>query len=204
MTAASAPTALAPRSPEADDAAAGMWALVERAQAGESAAFATFYDHYFDLVFRYIRFRVGSQPLAEDLASDTFLRALKRINSLTWQGRDPGAWLVTIARNLIADHYKSGRHRLEVTIGEFDDSDVPDLDSSPEQLAIESGTAATLAAAVEMLNPLQRRCIKLRYYEGLSVAETAVAMGRDQGAVKALQYRAIRSLARQLNVQGLQ
>ena len=100
-----------------------MWALVERAQAGDAEAFGLIYDRYVDTVFRFIYFRVGNRPLAEDLTSDTFLRALKRIGSFTWQGRDLGAWLVTIARNLVADHFKSGRYRLEVTTGDVLDAD---------------------------------------------------------------------------------
>jgi RNA polymerase sigma-70 factor (ECF subfamily) len=77
-------------------------------------------------VFRFVYFRVGNRQLAEDLTSDTFLRALKRIGSFTWQGRDLGAWLVTIARNLVADHFKSGRYRLEVTTGDVLDADRED------------------------------------------------------------------------------
>ncbi len=99
--------------PEGDTAVA--FALVQRAQAGDADAFGELYDRYVDLVYRYVYYRVASQQLAEDLTSETFLRALRRIGSFTWQGRDVGAWFVTIARNLIADHYKSGRYRLELT-----------------------------------------------------------------------------------------
>src|SRR4051794_3775262 len=75
--------------------------LVLRARSGETEAFGALYDHYVDLVYRYIYYRVGTHALAEDLTSETFLRALRRINMFTWQGKDFGAWLVTIARNLI-------------------------------------------------------------------------------------------------------
>ena len=115
-----------PARPDRGDPAAEVWALVERAQAGESEAFGLIYDRYVDTVFRFVYFRVGNRQLAEDLTSDTFLRALKRIGSFTWQGRDLGAWLVTIARNLVADHFKSGRYRLEVTTGDVLDADRED------------------------------------------------------------------------------
>ncbi|MGW4874337.1 sigma factor, partial [Streptomyces chartreusis] len=75
--------------------------LVERAQAGEADAFGRLYDQYSDTVYRYIYYRVGGKATAEDLTSETFLRALRRIGTFTWQGRDFGAWLVTIARNLV-------------------------------------------------------------------------------------------------------
>jgi RNA polymerase sigma-70 factor (ECF subfamily) len=189
-----------PSRPAPDDAAAEVWALVERAQAGDGAAFGLLYDRYVDTVFRFIYFRVGSRPLAEDLTADTFLRALKRINSFTWQGRDLGAWLVTIARNLVADHFKSGRYRLEVTTGDVLDADHPDRgpEGSPEVAVVDHITNVALLGAVRQLNPEQQECIVLRFLHGFSVAETAQAMGKNEGAIKALQYRAVRALHRLL------
>jgi RNA polymerase sigma-70 factor, ECF subfamily len=189
-----------PSRPDPDDAAAEVWALVERAQAGEAEAFGLIYDRYVDTVFRFIYFRVGSRPLAEDLTSDTFLRALKRIGTFTWQGRDLGAWLVTIARNLVADHFKSGRYRLEVTTGDVLDADHEDRgpEGSPEAAVVDHITNVALLTAVKQLNPEQQECIVLRFLQGFSVAETAQAMGKNDGAIKALQYRAVRALARLL------
>lgn len=106
-----------------------MMDLVERAQAGEAEAFGRLYDQYSDTVYRYIYYRVGGKATAEDLTSETFLRALRRIGTFTWQGRDFGAWLVTIARNLVADHFKSSRFRLEVTTGEMLDAN--EVERSP-------------------------------------------------------------------------
>jgi RNA polymerase sigma-70 factor (ECF subfamily) len=189
-----------PSRPAPDDAAAEVWALVERAQAGDAEAFGLIYDRYLDTVFRFIYFRVGSRPLAEDLTADTFLRALKRIGSFTWQGRDLGAWLVTIARNLVADHFKSGRYRLEVTTGDVLDADQADRgpEGSPEAAVVDHITNVALLAAVKQLNPEQQECIVLRFLHGFSVAETAQTMGKNEGAIKALQYRAVRALHRLL------
>ena len=189
-----------PARPDPGDAAAEVWALVERAQAGESAAFGLIYDRYVDTVFRFVYFRVGNRQLAEDLTSDTFLRALKRIGSFTWQGRDLGAWLVTIARNLVADHFKSGRYRLEVTTGDVLDADREDRgpEGSPEAAVVDHITNVALLTAVKQLNPEQQECIVLRFLQGFSVAETAQTMGKNEGAIKALQYRAVRALARLL------
>jgi RNA polymerase sigma-70 factor (ECF subfamily) len=189
-----------PSRPDPSDAAAEVWALVERAQAGEAEAFGLIYDRYVDTVFRFIYFRVGNRQLAEDLTSDTFLRALKRISSFTWQGRDLGAWLVTIARNLVADHFKSGRYRLEVTSGDVLDADREDRgpEGSPEAAVVDHITNVALLTAVKQLNPEQQECIVLRFLQGFSVAETAQAMGKNEGAIKALQYRAVRALARLL------
>lgn len=184
--------------PAADDPAAAMWALIERAQAGDRGAFGEIYERYRDTIFRFVYFRVGNRPLAEDLTADTFLRALNRIGSFTWQGRDLGAWLVTIARNLVADHFKSGRYRLEVTTGDVLDADRADRgpEGSPETAVIDHLSNLDLFAVVKQLNPEQRECIVLRFLNGCSVAETAIAMGKNEGAIKALQYRAVRTLAR--------
>jgi RNA polymerase sigma-70 factor (ECF subfamily) len=189
-----------PDRPDAADAATAVWILVERAQAGEAEAFGLIYDRYFDTVFRFVYFRVGNRQLAEDLTADTFLRALKRIGSFTWQGRDLGAWLVTIARNLVADHFKSGRYRLEVTTGDVLDAEREDRgpEGSPESAVIDHVTNVALLQAVKQLNPEQQECIVLRFLQGFSVAETAQAMGKNEGAIKALQYRAVRTLARLL------
>src|SRR5438093_10240655 len=96
------------------------WDLVHSAQRGDTSAFASLYDRYVDVVFRYVLFRVGDRELAEDVTSETFLRALRRITSVSYQGRDVGAWFVTIARNLVLDHVRSSRFRLEIATAEVD------------------------------------------------------------------------------------
>lgn len=171
--------------------------LVLHAKTGDTDAFGTLYDRYVDLVYRYIYYRVGSHPLAEDLTSETFLRALRRIADFTWQGRDFGAWLVTIARNLVTDHFKSGRYRLEVTTGEV--IDVP-LEAAhiPENAVVTAIINDRVLRAVRDLNPEQQECVVLRFLHGLSLAETALVMGKKSGAVKALQFRAVRALGRAL------
>jgi len=184
------------RRPAADSDSARMMDLVERAQAGEADAFGRLYDQYSDTVYRYIYYRVGGKATAEDLTSETFLRALRRIGTFTYQGRDFGAWLVTIARNLVADHFKSSRFRLEVTTGEMLDAN--EVERSPEDSVLESLSNAALLDAVRRLNPQQQECVTLRFLQGLSVAETARVMGKNEGAIKTLQYRAVRTLARLL------
>jgi RNA polymerase sigma-70 factor, ECF subfamily len=178
-----------PARPAPGDAALEVWGLIELAQGGDAAAFGKLYDRYFDTVFRFVYFRVGNRQLAEDLTADTFLRALKRISSFTWQGR-----------NLVADHFKSGRYRLEVTTGDVLDADRPDRgpEGSPEAAVIDHITNVDLLKGVKQLNPEQQECIVLRFLHGFSVAETAQAMGKNEGAIKALQYRAVRALARLL------
>ncbi len=173
--------------------------LIRRAQLGDQQAFGEVYDKYVDLVYRYIYYRVGSPQVAEDLTSETFLRALRRIGSFTWQGRDVGAWFVTIARNLVADHYKSSRYRLEVTTADLPDAAGDGTAAAdPEIEVLQSLTSEVLLRAVKELGAEQQECIVLRFLQGLSVAETAEVMGKNEGAIKALQYRAVRTLGRRL------
>ena len=173
-----------------------MLELVKQAQGGDGESFGKLYDAYSDTVFRYVYYRVSNRQLAEDITSETFLRALRRIGTFTWQGRDFGAWLVTIARNLVADHFKSSRHRLEVPTGEMLDSD--ESVASPEESVLAYLSNRALLDAVKQLNSQQQECVTLRFLHGLSVAETAQIMGKNDGAIKTLQYRAIRTLARLL------
>ncbi|MEU8041678.1 sigma-70 family RNA polymerase sigma factor [Streptosporangium sp. NPDC049078] len=180
-----------------EDASEELRRLVLRAKTGDSDAFGTLYDRYLTLVYRYIYFRVGSHPLAEDLTSETFLRALRRITDFTWQGRDFGAWLVTIARNLITDHFKSGRYRLEVTTAEVVDTPL-DGPHIPENAVVTAMISDRVLTAVRDLGPEQQECVVLRFLHGMSLAETALIMGKKSGAIKALQFRAIRALARAL------
>lgn len=167
-------------------------ALVELARKGDREAFAQLYDAYVDLVFRYLMVRTGRRVVAEDLTSETFLRALRRIDTFTWQGRDIAAWFVTIARNLVADHVKSARFRFEVTTADMRDAD--EVADAPDDEVLTRLRDERLVAAIRELRPDQAECITLRFLHGLSLSETARALGRSEGAVKQLQLRATRAL----------
>jgi RNA polymerase sigma-70 factor (ECF subfamily) len=179
----------APPEPDGVD----VWGLVRAAQAGDAEAFGRLYDHYVTMIHRYVYHRVGDRAMAEDVTSETFVRALRRIDSLSFQGRDVGAWLVTIARNIIRDHVKSSRYRLEVTTADMRDADR--ATDGPEDAVVQHLTNEQLLICVQQLNAEQQECIVLRFLHGLSVAETAAIMGKKDGAIKALQHRAVRRLA---------
>ena len=168
-------------------------ALVELARSGDKDAFGMLYDHYHDSVYRFVYYRVGSVQLAEDLTGDTFFRALRSMNGFRWQGRDFGAWLMTIARNLTTDHFKSGRNRLEQTT-----EDMSTLDTAtegPESSVLAHLTNEALLGALRELPQDQQDCLVMRFLQGMSIAETADVLGRSAGAVKQLQLRAVRNLA---------
>ncbi|TIC89247.1 sigma-70 family RNA polymerase sigma factor [Nocardioides sp. GY 10113] len=168
--------------------------LVELARGGDSDAFGLLYDHYQPSVYRFLYYRTRSAPLAEDLTSETFFRALRNMSSFRWQGKDFGAWLMTIARNLATDHFKAGRTRLEVTTEDMGAHD--DTTEGPENAVLASLTHQVLLEALTQLPSEQRDCLVMRFLQGMSIAETAAALGRSDGAVKQLQLRGVRNLAK--------
>lgn len=184
--------------------------LVAWAQAGDAEAFGVIYDRYIDKIYKYVFMRVRChRQTAQDLTSDVFVRALKRIGSFTWQGRDIGAWLTTIARNLVADEYKSGRARFTVLISDVESGDHIDLADAdpvdaPEMAALATELAAELRVALKYLTDEQRECLRLRFLVGLSIEDTASVLGRTVSAVKALQYRATRRVHRWLLADGFE
>jgi RNA polymerase sigma-70 factor (ECF subfamily) len=185
-----------PSSPrdEDDPEATRLRALVDLAKEGDAEAFGQLYDHYVSGVFRFVYYRVGSQQLAEDLTSETFVRGLRAIQRFNWQGKDFGAWLTTIARNLVADHFKSSRARLEIVAETIPEGKV--TVASPEQEVLALISNEMLFEAVNSLPNEQRDCVLMRFIQGMSIAQTAAALGRSEGAIKQLQLRAVRSLAK--------
>lgn len=181
------------------DGAQDVRTLVERAGDGDRQAFAALYDRYLDQVYGYIRRRVGRREVAEDLCSEVFLNALRSIGSFTWQGPDPGAWLIAIARNRLRDHYKSATVRREEIRDASTGPPRVDPRQTPESTAMGRDVALSLGRALELLSDDHREVLELRFLHELSVAETAEVMERTVGAVKALQYRALRALAEVVN-----
>ncbi|MGH8572330.1 MAG: RNA polymerase sigma factor [Gammaproteobacteria bacterium] len=165
---------------------------MEAAQRGDREAYGQLYSRYADGVSRFLSNRVRDRGLVEDLTSETFLRGWRRIDSVSDQGKDVGTWFTTIARNLVFDHTKSSRYKLDTPVAEVRDSNT--RDRGPEQTVVDRDTAAALRRHVAQLPPDQRRSIYHRFFEDLSVSETAAVMGRNVGAVKALQHRGITKL----------
>jgi RNA polymerase sigma-70 factor (ECF subfamily) len=103
---------------------------------------------------------------------------------------------MTIARNLTTDHFKAGRTRLEYATEDMTPHDEPT--EGPESSVLASITNETLLAALTELPHEQQECLIMRFLQGLSIAETAKVLGRSDGAVKQLQLRGVRNLAKLL------
>ena len=185
---------LAASSEDSEEDRTRLIALVELARKGDSEAFGMLYDHYQGSVYRFLFYRTRSSTLAEDLTSETFFRALRSMQSFRWQGKDFGAWLMTIARNLATDHFKAGRTRLELTTEDMGLHD--DATEGPETAVLASLTNEILLKALTELPAEQKDCLIMRFLQGMSIAETAKVLGRSEGAVKQLQLRGVRNLAK--------
>jgi RNA polymerase sigma-70 factor (ECF subfamily) len=163
--------------------------LVEAAKKDPSR-FAELYELNFTRVYAFIARRVGDRDVAQDLTSDVFHKALASIQSFEWRGVPFAGWLLRIAANMIVDRSKrSGR---EVS----GQDDLPDPVSQPKLEEIDQH--ARLFRLVEQLPPDQRRVIGMRFAEEKSIREIAHELGRSEGAVKQLQFRALQNLRDQM------
>ncbi|WP_460850950.1 sigma-70 family RNA polymerase sigma factor [Nocardioides montaniterrae] len=185
---------LATSSEDSPEARERLIGLVELARGGDAEAFGMLFDHYQPSVYRFLYYRTRSVVVAEDLTSETFFRALRNMGSFRWQGKDFGAWLMTIARNLATDHFKAGRTRLELTTEDMALHD--DIAEGPEHEVLAHLTNEILLEALTKLPSEQRDCLIMRFLQGLSIAETAQALSRSDGAIKQLQLRGVRNLAK--------
>ena len=167
--------------------------LVRRAQQGHSEAFAGLYEAYYDKIYRYVMFKTGDTLEAEDLTEEVFLRMLESIGSFKWQGYPFTSWLFRIAHNLVIDYYRKAGRQKKTSLDDamrVVGSDGVDVD---RKLDIEL-SITEVKDAMGGLTQLQQEVLSLRFAGGLSVAETAEAMGKKENAVKALQHAAIKKL----------
>jgi RNA polymerase sigma-70 factor (ECF subfamily) len=171
-----------------DDGAAFVQALVAR---DESAWRRLFAANYVNLV-RFARARTGDQSLAEDLAADVFLEAIKGIRRFRYRGLPVRAWLFKIERHLIADHFSRQKRRARVSL----ESAVKEPASRTEIGSVEAKSDIMSAAA--SLKPDQQEVILLRFIHDLTPAEVAEAMGKRVGAVHVIQHRALAALRSRL------
>jgi len=160
--------------------------LVEAAQA-DPRRFAALYDLHFERIYAYVARRVGSRAEAEDLTSDVFHQALANLQRFEWRGAPFAAWLYRIAANAIADHWRrTAREQGNPTAGEPSATS----DTGLEEFELR----ARLFRLVGELPADQQRVVEMRFVEGKSIREMALELGRTEGAIKQLQFRALGNL----------
>jgi RNA polymerase sigma-70 factor (ECF subfamily) len=178
----------------------GEESLVRRAQEHDQAALTKLYEDNFDRIYRYIVIKIGDRTEAEDLAQQVFLNAIKSISSYKMKGMPFSSWLYRIAHNQIVDHLRRKSRRPTVSLDETTPAGETDpLRDVEMKLEIEA-----VALAAKKLTRSQQEVISLRFAAELSIAEVAKAMGKSEGAVKALQHSAVVALRRELGDGGAQ
>ena len=182
---------------EIDGGQSDITALVKQAQAGGVAAFSALYEHYYDSIFRYVSFRTSSAVDAEDITAEVFVRMIESIHRFKWQGHPFSSWLFRIAHNLVVDFYRKRGRRPTVPLDSVSSVMQAASVDADANLDIEL-TLEEVRRAMEGLTELQREVITLRFGAGLSIAETASAVGKKVNAVKALQHAGIKKLRREL------
>ena len=167
--------------------------LVRLSQRGDQEAFASLYDTYLERIYRYIYFRVADAEIAEDITSQVFLKAWEKLGSFQVGSSPFVAWLYRIAHNAVIDYYRT--RRASVPLDDVSPVEVRHDDAVDERLdrQLES---AQLRTALKTLTSEQQQVLILKFINGLSTLEIAKRLGKQQGAVRALQMRALQGLAK--------
>lgn len=165
--------------------------LIYQCRAGDGDSFGLLYDAYIEKIFNFIYHRVGSKEVAEDLTSQTFFKALKKINSFS--GEYFSAWLFRIARNTVIDHYRTARPTENI-------DDFFNL-SIKKDLEKEVDDQKKLEEVKEFLKTLkkeQEEVVLMRVWDGLSYKEIAEVIGKSEANCKMIFSRAVRSLRQEI------
>jgi len=166
--------------------------LIEAAQK-DPARFAELYERNFARVYAFVARRVHDRNEAEDVTSEVFHHALTALPRFKWRGAPFAAWLFKIASNAIIDRSKRAAKEQQTTIPE------PSTDVTPQEIADEMERRARLFELVDGLPADQRRVVNMRFAEEKSIREIADELGRSEGAVKQLQFRALQNLRTHLS-----
>jgi len=166
--------------------------LIEAAKRDRNA-FTALYDRYFDQIYSFCLYHTGRRDAAEDLASETFQRALEGIGDFEWRGIPYSAWLYKVASNLMA------KERRRPAWIELPEPIAAPVEDDPERRWLKREQGDELHGAVRRLPVDQRQAVLLKFAGRLKNKEIATIMGRSEGAVKLLLFRALHGLRRRLS-----
>jgi RNA polymerase sigma-70 factor, ECF subfamily len=158
----------------------------------DSQIIGTVYDKYFPEVYRYVRFRLSDEQMAEDIASDVFVRLLEAAQNKRGPRTNLKAWLLATASHAVIDHLRQAYRRPSEALPE----DLLDFDSAPHDIFDERERKRNVQQAYADLTAEQQHVLALRFSQGYSLQETAAVLKKNVNAVKALQFRALAALQR--------
>lgn len=178
--------------------------LVRRTLAGDQSAFTTLHRRYYARIYRLALFRCRTTADAEDVAADTFIRAIAYLPQYRFQGESLLPWLSKIASNLAADQGRKNNGQTPISLDNTADDvralieSLRDSTPNPHELAERSETQVLIRAAIGTLPQDQADAILLRFGGDLPIQEIALALNRTEGAVKSLIHRGLVNLKRRL------
>ena len=149
--------------------------------------FVKMYDEFADDIYRFLFVHVRVETIAEDLAADTFTRAWQNIG--TFDFRYPKAWLYAIARNRLADYWRTLH-----TVPLEEDFDMPDEREGVEETVDRALQSQQIMQGIAQLSHEMGMVVTLRFLQGLSARETGKVLGMSEGNVRVMQYRALKKL----------
>jgi RNA polymerase sigma-70 factor (ECF subfamily) len=176
-------------------------ALVARSSV-DSAAFAAIYDHYFSRVYNYIRYRLQDADTTDDLTAQVFERALVNIWSYRQDKAPFAAWLFTIARNAVNDHFRAQKRRCWLSLELL--RDWSSAEPQPGDIVAKRELHDQLLAAVAHLGSRERDLIGLKFAAGLTNRSIAQLTGLSENNVGIILYRTVRRLRAELEAQGVE
>ncbi len=175
---------------------AALERLVEDARAGDPRAFGRLFDHYHGSVYRYIVSRVHRPSDAEDLTQIVFVKVLEALPRYESRGIPFGGWLFRLARNAVIDHVRTHRDHAELDVVAYRSGG----EAGPDEIVAVRQALDEVAIALDALTDEQRDAIALRFFAGLTAREAAEVMGKQEGTVRGLQFRAIAAMRRSLGI----
>jgi RNA polymerase sigma-70 factor, ECF subfamily len=176
---------------------ANEFKLVRRAQAGDQESFARLYDAYMERIYRYVFFRVHDTLTAEDITAQVFMKAWERLDTYKEERSPFLAWLYQVARNAVIDHQRI--RKVVVAIEEVDPAQISFSEDIDEKIDRQT-RLQEIRSALQVLTEEQQQVLLLKFANGLKTPEIARLLGKEQGAIRALQMRALQGLAKALGV----
>ena len=176
-----------------DEAVCDEEQLLAGARQLDESALAQIHDCFYTLIYRYTRYRTSDDQIAEDAASEVFVRLLDALQNGKAPRQSLRGWLFSTANHIVNDHF---RHHYRVQTEDLEDhtSLSASAETDPEYQFQMQLTNEHLRATLARLTPDQQHVVSLRFGQGMSHREVAQLMGKSEGAVKLLQFRALRAL----------
>lgn len=173
----------------------GELSELEGLQKLDSQIIGAVYDRYFEDVYRFVYYRLGDEQVAEDISSDVFVRLLEAIQKKRGPQTNLKGWLLSTASHAVADYLRQAYRRPTEELSDvIPDNGAPSLSDEVDRRE----QVGSVQEAYAQLTAEQQNVLALRFGDGYSLEETARVMQKNMNAVKALQFRALAALQRNI------